>query len=445
VSRRALALAAVLALAACTTGAADRSRGPVTPSVSLAPPSPESPSPAPEGRGSAAAALERLCTVPAPKSGGGSDVPAEGPTPPAIQRVMDQLEQLRGFDFQHRVVAEPVSRREIARGFRRSLDQSFPADLYRRRSLAWQTIGVIAPGTEIRREVTEYGSTQVIGYYDTTTGKLVFLGGSDPTPLESVTLAHELTHAIDDQRFGLERIDALSARCEDEPAEAALALVEGNATYFMYDWARTFLGPDQQAELAREAANQEQPPSEVAPFIERLELWPYTGGLRFVAQLQQRGGLAAIDRAFEELPVSTEQIIHPERYPNDVPTPVDVADLSGALGRGWTDLDVMGVGELWLATLLGLRLDAGDASAAASGWDGGLYRAWWDRAGHVAVVLETAWDRGPDAAGFAHAMARWLDAGEGRGRVIRAGDRDVRVVFGSDGATLAELARVARA
>jgi hypothetical protein len=442
----AVGLAIPLLVAACTSGSTppvDRSGS----SPSLVPPSPESPSPAPDGPDSAEAALKRLCTVKAPKpgGGGGSDVPAEGPTPPAIQQVMDQLEQIRGFDFEHRVVADPVTPAEISRGFRQTLDATFPVDLYERRSTAWQTIGVIPAGTEIRDEVSKYGSSQVIGYYDTTTGKLVFIGGEDPTPLESVTLAHELTHAIDDQRFGLERLDTLTAECQDDASEGGLGLVEGNATYFMYDWARTFLSPDQQVELAQEAGSQDSPTPDVVPFIERQQIWPYTAGLRFVTQLNERGGLDAVDQAFEHFPVSTEQIMHPERYPNDVPTPVDVSDLSSALGAGWKDLDVMDVGEMWLDIALGLRLDTAEADAAAAGWDGGIYRAWSDGSNDVAVVLETTWDTERDAQEFHDTMADWIADGDGSASVLATGAKDVLVLFASDGATLQRLEAAATA
>ena len=436
---RARAVAALSALAflmvACTSGAPAAPASP-SPAPTLVPASPESPSPPADGPESAQSALERLCTVKAPKPGGGSSVPPEGPTPPAIEQVMRQLEQIRGFDFAHPVIADPSTQAEIGRGFQRSLERAVPTEQYARRSIVWQTIGVIPAGTQIRDELAEYGGTQVIGYYDTVSGELVFLGGENPSPLESITLAHELTHAIDDQRFGLERLDALGAECEDDALEGAIALVEGNATYFMYEWARTFLSADQQLDLVREAAAQQPPPSDVAPFIQALQIWPYNAGLAFLTKLEQRGGLEAVDRAFEVLPASSEQIMHPERYPNDVPTPVDVTDLSPALGPGWDDLDVMDVGEVWLDTALSLRLDGAESTQASSGWDGGIYRAWTDGRA-VAVVLATTWDTEHDAQEFMGSMGRWLDEGAAtHGLVLDRQGSDVRVLFGSDAATL---------
>jgi hypothetical protein len=357
---------------------------------------------------------------------------------------MRELEEIRGFGFTERVVAEPKTQPEIAQGIREYVETTYPDEFYERRSLAWQTIGVIPEGTSIREELLEYVSTQVIGYYDTITGELVFIGTSDPSPLERITLAHELTHAIDDQRFGLEQLDVLGSECRDEPLQAAIALVEGNATFFMFQWAQTFLTVAEQLDLSAEAAAQAQeaPPSDITPFIDAIQNWPYIEGMRFVTAIEAQGGLDAVDAAFRDVPISTEQIIHPERYPNDVPTPVDVPDLAGDLGDGWEDLDVQGVGEMWLDLALDLRIDGTESAEAAAGWDGGIYRAWSDGE-HVALVLATAWDSERDAEQFAAAMQRWIVQGDTVAEILPVQGNALRVAFASDADTLATLVAAA--
>jgi hypothetical protein len=432
VRRRALVAALAIGLAACTgsttpPGPDDETLEPVAP----VPTSPEPESPAPGGPGSALAAARRLCAVPEPDLEGGSDVPAEGPTPPVIEDVMNEVEELRGFDYAHPVVAQPVDQQEIADDLVAYADIAYPREQYERRSLAWDTIGVIPDGTSLREAYEEYGSSQVIGYYDTLTGELKFIGTRSPSPLERITLAHELTHAIDDQRFGLERLDLLSAECRDERSAAAIAVVEGNATFFMLRWAQRFLSPEEQVQVGIEAAQQDPSTDGIPPFIQRLQAWSYEQGLRFIGALESRGGLDAVDQAFEDLPVSTEQIIHPERYPNDAPTPVDVEDLAADLGEDWEDLDVMTIGEAWLSLALGLRIDAVSAQQATAGWDGGIYRAWSDGE-DAAVVLSTAWDSEGDAEEFAAAMAEWLEAGADPGRVLERDGTSVTVLFTTD-------------
>jgi hypothetical protein len=351
---------------------------------------------------------------------------------------MRQVAQIRGFDYDHPVVAEPVSQAQIGRDVVDYTDQAYPKGQYARRSIAWDTIGVIPDGTDLRAAYENYGSSQVIGYYDTVTGTLKFTGSASPSPLERITLAHELTHAIDDQRFGLERLDQLGAECRDEDSAAATALVEGNATFFMLRWARTFLTAAEQLQVGIEAAQQDTSTDGIPQFIVRLQAFPYEQGMNFVSALDSRGGLDEIDEAFEDLPASTEQIIHPERYPNDAPTPVNVPNLSAELGDGWKDLDVMTIGEEWLRIALGLRLDASEAATAAAGWDGGTYRA-WSNGDASAVVLSTVWDTADDAGEFADAMNAWIADGDGSATVLEPQDAHVTVLFASDDATLQTL------
>lgn len=429
----AVVLAMVVVGAACQGSGDDV--GARTPSPTSVPSVRETPSTPIKDEGSAAAAMAQLCDYGPPP--GSEPPPAEGPTPDAIAEVQRAVEELRGLSFTERVVADSATRAELVDGLEDSFDYSYPKDLLARRSRAWQTIGVIPPGTSIRDELERFASGQVIGYYDTLTGELVFIGTQDPSPYERVTLAHELTHAIDDQNFGLERIDVLLTSCRDEAASAAIALVEGNATFFMTAYAFRYLTPEEQISLG-EGVDAQEP--DVAPFIEDQQLWPYTAGQGFVTALSNDGGVDRIDEAFRDLPISTEQILHPERYPNDVPTPVDVADLAPALGAGWKDLDVQEVGEGWLLLALGLRVEGDAAEAAAAGWDGGIYRAWTDGR-DVVVVLSTVWDSAEDATAFASAMREWVAASpDGQAaEVLPADGSSVQVLFASDASTLDAL------
>lgn len=430
------AVALLLVATACTRGPAAVSPSPSpspTGSSPTSPPSPASVSPAPVGPGSAAAALAKLCTYPQPSP---ASAPAEGTTPPAIARVETQVEQVRGLDFTQPVVVDPATHEELVKGLQKSFDASYPAKLFERKSVAWQTIGAIPAGASIRQAIEEFASGQVIGYYDTQSKDLVFIGADNPSPVDRVTLAHELTHAVDDQHFGLQRLDHLASTCQDEAFDAALALTEGDATWTMVAYAQRFLSMEEQLQLGLQ---QGPATASIPPFVVQFETWPYTAGLAFVRALVARGGEQAVNDAFKNLPVSTEQILHPDRYPNDLPVPVDVANLAPRLGPGWTDLDVQGIGEEWLSLVLGLRIDQTAAASAAAGWGGGIYRAWSD-GDRVAVVMSTVWDTPQDANEFASAMRSWIAAGSGRRAKVEPVDGShVKVLFASDPQTLSAL------
>ncbi len=291
---------------------------------------------------------------------------------------------------------------------------------------------MIGPRADLRDALLAFQTGQVIGFYNPENGELVYIGDTTLDLSERFVLAHELTHAIDDQRFDLRRLDPLTARCRDERFQAALGAVEGSAQFFATQVIARFPG----GEIG--GAGQAPSLAGIPPFLVAMELWPYTAGQAFMTAMDQRGGTAGIDQALRNLPVSTEQVIHPQKYPTDVPTPLDIADRSGDLGAGWRDLDVMQVGEEFLNAMLALRLDAATASDAAAGWDGGLYRAWSDRE-HTAVMLSTAWDTGADAREFADAPQRWLDAGDTPGAIRDVGGQRVALVFSDDPTALQTL------
>jgi hypothetical protein len=322
-----------------------------------------------------------------------------------IAEVQGQVEAVRGLDYLRPVAVRPITDAQIDAKIAAMFDDTYPAAFYARRTVAWRTIGVIPSDADLREALRAFLNGQVVGFYDPETGELVFEGSGDPGVLERIVLAHELTHAIDDQHFDLRRLDPLATACQDEPFTAALGLVEGSAQYFSMQV--LLRSPFDAGDLAEALAGMEQPDtSGVPPFVEALEIWPYLDGNAFVTALVQGGGTAAVDEAMRHLPVSTEQVMHPERYPGDVPSPVDIGDLSATLGPAWGDLDAMQVGEEWLRAMLDLRLPSLDARAAATGWDGGVYRAWTDGT-DVVVVLRTVWDSVAEADAFADAMREW--------------------------------------
>jgi hypothetical protein len=383
------------------------------------------------GRARAAAAMRELCIAPTPTST--DDDGAPGDVPPDVAEVEGQVEQVRELDFLEPVVVQPVTPEEIAAKLEAAFDETYPEAFYDRRTVAWQTVGVIPRDVTIREALLAFQTGQVIGFYNPVDGELVFVADDDLDLFERVTLAHELTHAIDDQHFDLSRIDRSAETCRDEAFQAALGAVEGSAQFFSTRLLFEF--PPEDGDFSGLGGGGELPEG-VPPFMVDQALWPYTAGQSFVTDLDARGGIPEIDEALRRFPITTEQVMHPERFPDDVPSPVDVADLSRDLGRGWGDLDVMQVGESWLDAMLQLRLDPATAEAAAAGWDGGVYRAFTD-ARDALVVFDTAWDSAADADAFAQAVREWIAAGDTVGVVDDPVDDHVRFAIATDAALLA--------
>ena len=345
-----------------------------------------------------------------------------------------EVEAVRGLNYLRPVAVDPITQSQMDSKLSRSFDASYPAAFWNRRSRAWQTMDVIPAGASLLAALLKFQTGQVVGFYSPDKGRLVYIGSTQLDLTQKFTLAHELTHAIDDQHFNLRRLEAFDRSCSDENEMAALGAVEGSAQYFAVQVLQRF--PDSLPMGDGGGGSLDGVP----PFLTALELWPYTAGQAFITALEARGGLAAVNQAIRHLPSSTEQVMHPEMYPNATTQPVDVTDLGPKLGAGWHDLDVEQVGEEWLKEMLALRLDADTAARAAAGWNGGLYRAWSD-GNATAVVLKTVWDTSADAADFATSAQRWVDAGGQQAFVIQPEPATVEIGFASDAATLATLKR----
>ena len=262
---------------------------------------------------------------------------------------------------------------------------------------------------------------QILGFYDYREGRLCLIGGSDPTdPMDRLTLAHEYTHALQDQHFDL---SALHDQGDDsEASEAVDALVEGDATLLMMLYLLQYFTEEEQAAFGDQIAGPGAAPDlEMPPIIEESTMFPYEYGLKFVMALVRQGGWEAVNDAYSDPPVSTEQIMHPRKYYGQRDDPVEVAlpDMAAALGPGWTERDSGVFGEFDLMLFLKEYLDESDAARAAAGWGGDRYSFLVDEAGRKAFVLSTVWDEEGDARQFYDAC---VDRCAERGGSGRRGD-----------------------
>src|SRR5262249_12437816 len=200
-----------------------------------------------------------------------------------------------------------------------------------------------------------------------------------------------------------------------------------DAVYSSNAWARRFLSNHEIGRLQQEASSFPPPPA-IPPFVQELQEFPYEAGLKFVQALVDRGGEGAVDAAFRNPPVSTEQILHPDTYPSDHPAPVSVAKPAG-LSHHSEVIAELAVWGAWVSLLLQLQLPQAQDAEATDFWDGAEYKA-WSNGQHTVVVLRTAWDTEGDATEFQAALASFTNGMPAH--VTRTGS-DVTAVFASDG------------
>jgi len=310
-------------------------------------------------------------------SGGGAAVGDDTPAREQVARISRVVEKIRGLRFAEPVDTTFLPPAEVARRAARLNLEEYTPEIADDEERLLGALGAVPVGTDLRRTLTELLESQVAGFYVPETDEMV-VPGSAEAPLSAndrIVLAHELEHALADQRLALEPI--VDAAPEDpDAAIGRLSLVEGDATLTMQRYALSALSVfEQLGMLADPGLLAGQQALEDAPaYLSQQLYFPYTAGLAFVCQLYLDGGWAAVDAAYDQPPTTSAQVIFPERYrEGEAAQPVRPL---GDPGAGWTREWDGTFGAAQLMWLLGAPGgDIGKAFADArdrvAGWAGG--------------------------------------------------------------------------
>jgi hypothetical protein len=254
-------------------------------------------------------------------------------------------------------------------------------------------------------------SEQIAGYYDSKTKEMYVISDEGFNGSERMTYAHEFTHVLQDQTYdiqnGLKMNDAY-CKNETEYCAAVQALVEGDATLSEQYWFYKYSTDLDKQQITQFQQTYTSPVYDSAPaYMKEDFLFPYQYGLDFVNALYAKNKWQSIDDAFKNPPVSTEQIMHPEKYPAEVPVKVTVPDLLPTLGSGWTEVDRNVMGEWYTYLVLAdgrdpkFQLDSQTAKDAAAGWGGDTYVYYAnEKTSQFVLVWESQWDTAADSEQF---------------------------------------------
>jgi hypothetical protein len=310
----------------------------------------------------------------------------------AIERLVDSLrpsvEQAVGLSFRQPPRSQMVSREDVRRYILARLDQEFPASRRQGVQAAYRLFGLLPDTLDLEALLLDLYTEQVAGYYDPETRILYGVIGGDGTQLRLI-LAHELVHALQHQYLPL---DSLMRSQEDGDRTAATqAVLEGHATLA----SMVLLAPgmdllsnpefwEQYREQVR-AQQQNMPVFARAPMVLREALiFPYVAGAEFMRWWKTTKATPLPRR--EELPASTEQVLHPTHYPADAPVALRYADSTTEVQFEDT------LGELESQVLLASLRGAAEATYdLALGWGGDRYRVYTTPAG-PALIWYSVWD-----------------------------------------------------
>ena len=322
--------------------------------------------------------------------------------------VLKETSELRELSILKQVKSGAQSRDDIQRMIIKNLDRdTTPAEMHAAEVLL-KAFGLAPKDFAYRAFLIKLLTEQVAGYYDPKAQQFyladwIELEGQKPV------MAHELTHALQDQHFNLKRFEKWPKG--DSDAElAAHALIEGDATLAMtlymarnpliaLAFMRTLNGQEAATELIKQAPRA----------LRESLLFPYEEGSQWATQLYKRGGWEMVSQAFSKLPQSSEQILHPEKYFDyQAPQKLILPEFRRILGRTWKRINSDVNGEWGCYLILDEFLNnTAESKLASAGWGGDRYALYeTGKPGETFVAQLTAWDTPSDAREFFDAYAK---------------------------------------
>jgi len=330
-------------------------------------------------------------------------------------RIVRSVAALRGIRFKQQVKCELKEKDEVGKYVMKLIREQLPPERMSAYEKVLKRFGFISPDTDFAAALERILREQIVGLYDYNSTKLLMVKGCSNDMLELV-LAHELTHALQDQYFKLKNL-GVEDKTNDDRALAVEALIEGDAMRITQDYMMSMItnDPERLKKLVRlfgQLMGESKGFSEYPAYVRRNLIFPYVQGSTFVAKLFERGGNDLIDAAFCRPPLSTEQVIHPERFleQRDDPVLINLPDMKPVLGEKWSELMTNVVGEFNIRVLFDVYDMGTIGKFASEGWDGDQFRAYLNEPeGTVFIAWMTTWDSTQDAREFYDAYRSLFD------------------------------------
>jgi hypothetical protein len=308
-------------------------------------------------------------------------VPEAGvPTAAEIDTVMKELSSITGFKVKRQLPFEMISREQVNKFLKEQIRHSVKPEEIRAEETTLKKFGFVPRDFDLKKNTIDLLTEQAAAFYDFHRKKL-FISDWAARNMRDEALVHELGHALADQNFPIEKF--LGQNSDDsEESLARESVVEGQAEWLMIQYAlrqngRTLADPATAREFLKSdedtgTPDKEYPVFSNAPlYIRRTLMFPYEDGQRFQQAVFLKNGNGAFADVFRKPPVTTSQVMHPERYFNNVGATSPVLPKPIHHSKAFVGGSV---GELDEQVMLQQYLDADTAQSLSPKLKGATYR-----------------------------------------------------------------------
>jgi len=348
-----------------------------------------------------------------------------------VDTILDFASKDSALPIKHVVKRRLASRDEVVSYLKKNMAEDKDVQRLRRTELVLKKFGLLPKDYDLQSFLVSLLEEQVAGYYDAKTKTVNLLDWVQPD-LQRPVLAHELTHALQDQSFGLDKwlrhgAEDLDSKkdlvpediTKDENSEAREAVAEGQATAVLVDYMlapmhRTVADAPEVVETLVEAmagGSGDSPQFKKAPVFMKEELmFPYHYGVQFEAELlKQQGKEKAFAATFANPPQTSREIMEPQTYiSGEHLPPLQLPDFKHIL-KNYERFDVGAIGEFDVAVLAEQYADHETAERIYPNWRGGYYysaRLKGNSTAPLGLVFVSKWAGAKSAAQFAAIYAR---------------------------------------
>ena len=355
------------------------------------------------------AAPDTTTTIPGPSDDDRPPIEGLGPDLSAqIWETVDIVEEIRGLEFDRLpsiIVLSPEEFTERVRSEVASELEDIEVD-----EALFKLLGLLSPDDDLAALYEELYGESVAGFYSSDDQEMVIpSSGEELSPVEVLTLLHELVHAVTDQHFGFGlRMEDLADSQLYDPASGLVSLVEGDATVSEVLYVEN-LTASEKSRLWAEIMAMEQPDLDIPLFMEQSLYFPYERGFEYVLNGWRKGGWQAVNELYLDPPASTEEIY--EGGPASFTQPVEMERPAGSIPEGYEEIYDYTWGFLDILVMFEQVLGPEAAVDAATGWGGGRSLVAYDPEGEVVFVWEYAGDSPDEAEELARLLSDYAVAG----------------------------------
>lgn len=334
-----------------------------------------------------------------------------------IAEVLEQVAAARALEPLRPVEPWLQNRDDLTAYVERQFEREDNARRLRVEGLMLTRLGLLPTGYSLADSLLAIYREQIGGVYDYHSDRLLMADWLAPEMQTSV-MAHELVHALQDQRYGIGvRLDSLLTHGDDDETQSFLALAEGDATAVMLEFAAAAAGmtlaelQDAAALLPRLIAEMggQAPRLASAPrVIQRSLLFPYVQGTAFVLEIRKTIPWTEFGRVYARPPGSSSQILHPDLYLAG-PRPrrrIRWGEVPPDHGRPGRDESTLG--EWGLRLLLAHSLADSAAESGAAGWLADRCLLLGGDSERPTLLLATVWENDAEADEFFVAVSEAL-------------------------------------